>query len=269
MQIVELHFSTEPKCDYARIKSRAEAILGEDLGSPDAAAAKNAFLLFHKQYPLKLKDAEVAPQTAILRADKPIRVDDYRDEIQQSWRFRECADTLALSRHTILVTEMMAQQLPTGDRVRLFHGVLQVVIEVTKPIALVFKHTQQVVRPAEYLECADDAPIFRPGSMNVRFFNIANSAGDMLMDTRGLSEIGLHDLQCHFQGLAPNDVSRLLFNSAIYLFENGPVIESGNTIAGIDEGSKWVCQFENALVGPEREVLDLNPGAPFAAGGRQ
>ncbi len=89
------------------------------------------------------------------------------------------------------------------------------------------------------------------------------------MDTRGLSEIGLHDLQCHFHDLDPNDVSGVLFNTAVYIFENGPVIESGNTVAGFKRGSKWACQFENALVPPEREVLDLNPGAPFAAGNRE
>lgn len=268
MQIVELHFPAEPKCDYSAIKRRAESILGEELDSPDASSAKDAFLLFHKHHPIQLKDAVIAPQTALLRANKAIKLDGYANEIQQSWGFRDCSTVLATSKHTTLVTEMMARPLPPTDRVHLFHGVLQAVTEITKPIALVFKHSQQVVRPQAYLDRVTEAPILRPGSLNVRFFNISDSSGDMLMDTRGLSEIGLHDLQCHFRGLDPNDVSSLLFNTAVYLFENGPVIESGNTVAGVDEGSKWECQFENALVAPEREVLDLNPGPPFAAGGR-
>lgn len=268
MQIVELHFAAEPQCDYLAIKSRAEALLDEQLDAPDAGSAKDAFLFFHKQHPIQLKDSVIAPQTALLRASKPINIDGYADDIQQSWGFRDCTPVLSTSRHTILVTEMMARTLPALDRVHLFHGVLQAVLELTRPIALVFKHSQQVVQPQAYLDNASDAPILRPGSLNVRFFNISNSSGDMLMDTRGLSEIGLHDLQCHFCDLDPNEVSALLFNTAVYLFDNGPVIESGNTVAGIGEGSKWVCQFENALVPPEREVLDLNPGPPHAAGGR-
>jgi hypothetical protein len=268
MQIVELHFRADPKCDYSTIKLRAESILGEELDSPDASSAKDAFLLFHKHHPVQLKDAVIAPQTALFRANKPITLGDYSDDIQQSWGYRDCSAVLATSRHTLLVTEMMARPLPATERVHLFHGVLQAVIEITKPIALVFKHSQQVVRPQSYLDSVKDEPILRPGSLNVRFFNISNSSGDMLMDTRGLSEIGLHDLQCHFRDLDPNDVSGLLFNTAIYLFENGPVIESGNTVAGVEEGSKWKCQFENALVAPEREVLDLNPGPKFAAGNR-
>lgn len=268
IQIVELHFASEPKCDYIAIKSRAETLLAAELDMSDPGSAKDAFLFFHKQHPIQLKDAVIAPQTALLRASKPVNIDAYADDIQQSWGFRDCAAVLSTSNHTLLVTEMMARALPAHDRVHLFHGMLQAVIELTKPIALVFKHSQQVVQPQAYLKSVGDAPILRPGSLNVRFFNIANSSGDMLMDTRGLSEIGLDDLQCHFRDLNPNEVSTVLFNTAIYLFENGPVIESGNTVAGIGEKSKWICQFENALVPPEREVLDLNPGPPHAAGGR-
>lgn len=268
MQIVELHFSTEPKCDYAAIKSRAEEILGEELGSPDLSSAKDTLLLIHKTHPIELKDAVIAPQTVLLRANKPIQLEGYSDDIQQSWGFRDCSSMLSQSKHTILVMEMMAMSLSPVDRVRVFHGVLQAVIELTVPIALVFKHSQQVVRPKAYLDHVEVAPILRPGSLNVRFFNISNSDGEMLMDTRGLSELGLHDLQCHYRDLDPNEVSKLLFNTGVYVFENGPVIESGNTVAGIEEGQKWKCHFENALVSPEREVLDLDPGPPYAAGGR-
>lgn len=269
MQLVELHYSVAPNCDLSAIKSRVEAILGEEVDTPDMRSAKQAFLIFHKQHPVQLKDAVVAPQTALLLADRPIDLDRYADAIQQSWGFRDCASLLSTSKHTVLVSEMMAQALPPNERVYLFHGVLQAVIELTKPIALVFMHSQQVVRPQAYLDCVSDAPILRPGSLNVRFFNISNSSGDMLMDSRGLSEVGLHDVQCHFRDLDPSAVSSVLFNTAVYIFENGAVIESGNTVAGIEDGAKWVCQFENALVPPEREVLDLNPGSPHAAGGRE
>ena len=89
------------------------------------------------------------------------------------------------------------------------------------------------------------------------------------MDTRGLNEIGLHDLQCHFRSaLEPNDVTLVLYNTANYIYEKGPVIESGNTIQGNSPESKWVCQFEDSLLEPKRVVLDINPGRPFAGGNR-
>ena len=133
---------------------------------------------------------------------------------------------------------------------------------------MVCHHSQQVIRTQDYLDSLGDAPVVRPGTLNVRFFRINDSGGDMLMDTRGLSELGLPDLQCHYRGMDPGDISRVLYNTAIYLVENGPVIESGHTVQGIEPGSRWKCQQEDALIAPERTVLDLNPGPPHAAGNR-
>jgi hypothetical protein len=268
LQITELHFRRTPACDYAVVKARAQEILESDLDSPDPREADKAFLIVHKGHPVKYTDAEVPAQTAILAADQPPQLEAYRQDIQQSWRCRRAEELLRGCKETRVVTEMMARLLPPQDRVALFHGVLRAMIEVTSPDALVFKHSQQVIEPADYLAACGEDPIFRPGSLNVRFFNISNSDGDMVMDTRGLAEIGLHDLQCHFRNLDPTEVARVLFNAAVYIFEKGPVIESGQTVAGIEPNSKWRCQFENALLGPKREVMDLNPGKPYAAGNR-
>lgn len=268
MQITELHFRRSPVCDYAAVKRRAQEILESDFDSSDPSESDKAFLIFHKGHTVKYTDAEVPAQTAILATDQPPQLEAYRQDLQQSWRCRHAEDLLRGCKEARLVTEMMARLLPPQDRVSLFHGVLRAMIEVTSPDALVFKHSQQVVEPADYLAACDNDPILRPGALNVRFFKISNSEGDMLMDTRGLAEIGLHDLQCHFRDLEPEAVANVLFNTAVYIFENGPVIESGQTVAGIEPHSKWRCQFENSLLDPEREVLDLNPGNPHAAGKR-
>lgn len=46
------------------------------------------------------------------------------------------------------------------------------------------------------------------------------------------------------------------------------VIEDGNTIAGVDGDEHWRCQDEDALIAPERLVIDIVPGEPYAAGRR-
>ena len=268
MQIAELLYYRRPTCDFAAVKARTQEILESDVDSPDPREADKAFLIFHKQHTIKYSDAEVPAQTAIFATDEPPQLEAYRQDIQQSWRCNSAEDLLRGAKETRLVTEMMARSLSPQDRVSLFHGVLRSMIEVTSPDALVFKHSQQVIAPADYLAACQKDPIFRPGSLNVRFFNISNSDGDMLMDTRGLEEIGLHDLQCHFHDLEPDEVSRVLFNTAIYIFKKGPVIESGQTVAGIQPDSRWSCQFESSLLEPKREVLDVNPGKPYAAGKR-
>ena len=266
--MVELHFRRRPKCDHAAVKARAQEILESELDCPDPAAADKAFLIVHKNHPVKYTDGQVAAQTAILPTDQPPHLEAYRQDIQQSWRCRRAEELLRSCTEARLVTEMMARFLSPQDRVSLFHGVLRAMVEVTKPDALVFKHSQQVIEPGDYLAACDQEPIMRPGSLNVRFFNISNSDGEMLMDTRGLAEVGLHDLQCHFRDLAPKEVARVLLDTAVHIFENGSVIGSGQTVAGIEPDSKWRCEFESSLLEPKREVLDLNPGMPYAAGGR-
>lgn len=90
----------------------------------------------------------------------------------------------------------------------------------------------------------------------------------MLMDTLGLAALGLPDLQCHFRSLTPNEVALLLYSLASYVFEHGDVIANGHTVEGIAAGSRWRCRHEVSLVPPEREVIDIDPGDPFAAGSR-
>ncbi|MGD9644928.1 MAG: DUF4261 domain-containing protein [Pirellulales bacterium] len=268
IQLAELHYRYSPQCDCAAVKARAQELLESELDSPGPGKADRGFLIIHKEHAIRFSDGEIPAQTAILGADQPPRLEAYEQELQQSWATPHAKELLRDCRDTRLVTEMMTRSLPPQDRVSLFHGVLRAMIELTNPDAMVCKHSQQVVEPAEYLTACDREPILRPGSLNVRFFNISNSGGDMIMDTRGLTEVGLHDLQCHFRDLGATAVARLLFNTAVYIFENGPVIESGHSVAGIEPDSKWLCQFENSLLEPKREVLDVNPGEPFAAGNR-
>lgn len=268
LQVVELHFESKPECDYVALTSRAEELLGEEVDRSDVRQANKSFIIFHKAHAVEFEEGAVPPQTVLFHASGETKLEAHAEIIQQSWRFPDCEEVLSRSRHTILLTEMMAHSLEPQMRVYLFHAVLEAVVELTKPIGMAFKHSQQIIDPADYLASVDKRPILRPGAVNVRYYTISNSPGDAVMDTRGLTEIGLHDLQCHFRGLSPDDVAAVLFNTAIYIFDQGPVIESGNTIAGIEANSKWVCQFEQALISPDREVLDLNPGAPFAAGER-
>ena len=269
IQTAELLYTSPPSYKTAAIVERAEALVQSSIEMPQSEAVGKALLLFHSKHKIQLKDAVISPQTAILASDKAPEVGDYSEKIQQSWSCNDAAERIASSTSSRLVTEMMARGLEPAERVRLFHGVLQAFVEITKPHAIVFGHTQQIVAPEAYIESCSADPIQRLGALNVRFFSISNSdSGDMLMDTRGLDEIGLHDLQCHFHDLDPNDVSQVLLNTALYVFENGAVIESGQTVAGTEPDSQWPCQFEDSLLEPKREVLDLNPGQPFAAGNR-
>jgi len=105
------------------------------------------------------------------------------------------------------------------------------------------------------------------GAVNVRLFNIANrQAGESLMDTIGLSTLGLPDLQCLFVNLDPNRVAGLLYNIAADIFNEGDVIQDGQTVDGLTASDRWQCRHEESIVAPKREVLDINPGKLYNAG---
>lgn len=270
MQMVQLAFRTEPELDPRAIVERVEELIHSGITLPDGAVNDAAVLFMHAKHQFELSDGPVCGQTAFLRSSDGLEsLAGFADELQQSWDCDEAEELLEGTTTLPLVSELMSRGLEPTARLEIFHGVLQAVVEQTEPSALIFKHSQQIVAPNAYLESCSKPPIVRTGALNVRFFNISGSNGDMLMDTRGLSEIGLHDIQCHFRQLEPGAVARLLFNVGCYIVEQGPVIESGQTIDGLEPDSAWLCQFEDSLVPPERVLLDLNPGADFAAGGRK
>ncbi len=266
LQMTELHYDTKPRLDATAIAARAEEILASGVEAPNLG--EGTLLFSHTKFPVEYEDGTAPAQTAVLEAGRTSDIEKYTNALRQSWHCENAEELLSRSQYTVAVTEMLTRSLDPAERLRLFHGVLQAVVELTSPVALVFLHSQQVVDPQVYLDVADETGLQRPGALNVRFFNIANAEGDMLMDTRGMVEAGLHDLQCHFRDLDPEEVARVLYNTAYYIGENGPVIESGHTIAGIEADSEWECQFEDSLVAPERPVLDLNPGGEAAAGDR-
>ena len=269
IQLAELHYLSAPVYDAGTIAERAESLIQSGIETPEPKEGSDTLLFFHRRYSQKFDVGDVPAQTAILSTDKPTEPEKYLDTIQQSWACEDAGERIQASQASRVVSEMMCRSLEPADRLKLFHGMLQAFVELTNPHAIVFSHSQQIIAPEAYLAACDKPPIHRPGSLNVRFFRITNAGDDdMIMDTRGLEEIGLHDLQCHFRELDPNQVSRVLYNTAVYIAENGAVIEAGHTIAGTQPDSKWECQFEDSMLDPNRVILDLNPGPPFAAGNR-
>ena len=92
------------------------------------------------------------------------------------------------------------------------------------------------------------------------------------IDTVGMSTLFLPDLQYHFHDMDPNWVVNHAYNVASYILKHDNPIEDGETIDGVADGQmsreiQWKCQYEDALIQPPREVLDIHMGN-YASGGR-
>lgn len=209
--------------------------------------------------------------------------------LSQSWTWPQAADALGRCRASVLVTDLMSDGLHHLERLVLFENVLVAVLQAYPCLAIHWQPTQQIVHPREFLTAVEEAGglVFTPGPLNVRLFRFfgpqpttpasapalaaseERATGDVLMDTLGLTALGLTDLQCHFTGLDPQAVARVLFNTGIYLMERGPVIEDGHTVPGIGADEKWPCHRKPSFALPDRIVIDLDPGAPFSARDRR
>lgn len=108
-------------------------------------------------------------------------------------------------------------------------------------------------------------------AVNVRFFNIQGT-NDMMVDSLGMNTLYMPDLQYHFHGFDHNWVINHAYNVLSYIYDNENPIESGDPIDGVVDGAMsrevmWKCQYENALIQPVREVIDICMNE-YASGGR-
>ena len=215
------------------------------------------------------KDRSGVPAQAFLAASKDFSdLAKYETALQQSWDFPDLKDVLFQGRHFLSTFELLARALAFEDRLRLFHALTSALVELTDPIALYSGAADAFFEPRRWLEVQREGYTYY-GFFNVRFFKINNGDDEFLMDTRGLGIFGVPDLQCHFRGLDPDEVSGLLYNTGVYLMREGDVIDDGDTIGGTTEDSRWRCHHEDSLIDPKRVVIDICPEAPYAAGNRQ
>ena len=234
--------------------------------------AEGPLAVLHNDYPVTYSDGPVLPaQTVFLLTDKDPSLDALESALQQTWDFPDAREIVSRATSCGLLTDLMAGPLSPVDRLSAFQRTLDGLLTLVQPLAIHWQASDRLVEPRQYTAGGPRKyPDPQAGPINVRLFRIENAAGDtgdVVMDSRGLDVFGLPDVQCHFRGLEAGPMAGLLYGIAAYLIEKGDVIENGHTVEGLD-GQKWRCQHEAAMVGPDRVVLDINPGAPHAAGNR-
>ncbi|WP_315072158.1 DUF4261 domain-containing protein [uncultured Clostridium sp.] len=192
-----------------------------------------------------------------------------KKSLEQSENFKNKEEIEECS-YRIIVTDIMAIGLEYSKRIEIFQKALYAITELIPCEGIHFQLTEQVMSRDEYLgnnPFNEDYDILF-GILNVRLFNIEGEEDEYLMDTLGLSAIGLCDLQCHFKNLDPNQVIDILYSYGYYIFDNSEVADKLKEIEGIGEMEKWKCEHEVSLAEPKRVVIDINPGREFSGGNR-
>jgi hypothetical protein len=264
--MAELLFDHQPNLTDLRAR------LATSLPESEVIDGNHALMVFHRAHAFLSSDGKsIPPQTIILHPDPKAPPSDTSFALSQTRDWPGAEPAVSRCTHHFLVTELMCRPLTAAARIRLFHDTTAAIIASTSPRAIYAIHADRLVDPASAIRpiptdlAAHDLPLF----FNVRFIRVENSPGDCLIDSRGLAELGLPDLQCHFRGLEPGRVAALLYNLITYGLTHGDCIEDGHTVQGLEPNQRWRCQHESSLLGPRRIVLDINPGPPFAAGNRR
>jgi hypothetical protein len=269
--LMEFLYETPPSFTLNQLANRLQINLPKSkvISKTDDA---ETILIAHENETFELADGQkIHPLTAILRKSQfdPAKI---KNSLDQTWDWPEARMMAANVTYQLAVTEMFARMFTPQFRVKTFREVVSQLVEIAPPLAIHCQHAEKIYQPSKLLLATGSGEISdRMGCfLNVRLFRIEGSPpGDMVMDTRGLAALGLPDLQVHFRKLDPKAIATLLYNTALYIYEKGDCLKNGETIQGLKPDQRWRCQHEEALVKPNRLVIDIDPGDPFAAGGRR
>lgn len=285
--VVELLFDEAPELDVTRFARALEEIVGEQLhvsSEPDGELDEQLGKALGAPVAIQVEGAAGdagEPPSWLLTEPLPLPPSSRQsgplsDALSQSWWWPD-AESAALScRSVVRIADRRMLGLDYQKRLRRMQQVAATAIEAFAPQAVHWVASEQLVEPVMFSRSVrqDEFRSPLPGGFNVRFFRLefdeTKSAQrpqdqEFLMDTRGLTALGLIDLQCHFRGLDPEDVSHVLYSTGNYLFAQGRVIAAGNTVQGPGPRDAWLCRTGDSVGPPPREVIDLDPGFPFAA----
>lgn len=270
--VIQLLFKTSVKMPQ---KERMEAIMQKHLGDTECISYNETLASFPtKKHKVKFSDRTVPPMLNIMIGSfTGSSIDEFKKVQMWDCPEEEREKIFSKCTHQVIGTDMLAAALPALQRAELDMDFLQALLEIFPECAAVYFQNSGKLFTAEKIRKLyyphEDRFIYL--AVNVRFFNIQGTQ-DMLVDTLGMGTLSLPDLQYHFHGINPNKIVDHAYSTALYILKNDNPIHSDDTIDGIIEGTtppeRWKCRYEDSLIQPLREVIDIETGS-HAAGTRE
>ena len=270
------------KCEMPSIQRIAE-VLERHIGKVEAAEpqektakAMNGIALFAAMdHIAKFSDGQGPVQVSIMPCDTfhPDTIDEMKRS--QMWDCMEDRDRiLSECKYCVFANDMLTGALDPLERADFDMDYLEALLELFPTCEAVYSLNTgklilaDTVRNKEFTGLAR----FIHYIVNARFFNISGTS-DSVVDTLGMSLLYIEDMQYHFHDMDPNWVVGHAYTIASYVLATRRSVKDGDTVDGVadngdlDQSIQWKCRYEDALVQPERPVLDVHMGQ-YAAGGR-
>lgn len=255
--VTKLLFVNKPAINADKILAELKKYVDNVEHSQMDSACMFAFPDFRVEF----ADAAGRAQCVVLLPEDKPGVEIPEEAFQQNWHWEEANETAEKCRYELLVTDMMTRTLEYKQRLNLYLNFLVAVIKATNPEVVYAVPGQKLIDPKKLINSWDKpTKEILHALFNVRLFRIeGDDKTDLLMDTVGLNTIGLPDFQVRFSTLDPSNIANLLWNYAYYVYDNGDVIENGNTLEGLVSGSKWKSERIIPAMQPERVVINVLP----------
>lgn len=251
-----LLFFDKPNVDKQKVLKE----LTQYYKSVDCPTEENMFLFFFPEIQVGEKDSSIPAQCTIFLTDESHKVAIEPEGFQQNWHWKESKEIAQKCNYEIIVSDLMTKSLDHKIRLELFMNFIVAVTNATNPQAIYFPTSQKLIEKSNLIESwTGKNKIPLQCLVNFRLFNIQNNNdGSVIMDTIGLHALGLSDFEILFKSFDENLIAQTLWNYANYMYQQGDVIEDGNTLAGLSENSKWKCTRQVSLTTPSRIVISVN-----------
>jgi hypothetical protein len=184
--------------------------------------------------------------------------------LQQTWDWPEAAASMAKVRDAVELS-LTSSGADRHQRLSRMQTVVEAALGLVETTAIHWVASERLVSVPAFRDAMTHGGAPTDAALNVRLFRVGDGrSGEGLMDTRGLAAFGLPDLECHFVGLDPGDVGRLLMAYADYVFDKGDVLHDDAMVRGVRSHEEWECRRSRAKALPDRDVVALVPAAPHA-----
>jgi hypothetical protein len=272
-RLFKIHLLFEEKPNKPDTKTIQEA-LEKKFGKTEIVSGDKALTSFAvNKYSVAYKEGSLPPQVLMMDV-QPFQQDTISElERTQLWDVKNSGEILSNCKYRLIISDMMAAGLEYKERCDLLVGWLEAALSLFPTCTAIWVPSAgKLLTTEQVMNYRVDQDKFIFLYVNVRFFTIQNTE-DMVVDTLGLYAIGLPDVQYHFHHFDPNHVVGHAYNVASYLFNQNAPIKHGETIDGLEGGQisrdvQWPCHYEDSLIQPVREVMDICM-AEYASGKRQ
>jgi len=249
-----LLFDIEPKFNDEHFENEL-LLLFKDFRCSKEVDVENARQYFFNDYMVEYEEGKIPAQCTIYKPDKKdFDLSKFKNSLKQVWHWDNAKETIVNCKYELLVNDLMTRGLDYKIRVELFQKFLVTIVKILKPKAIFFPTSENIVEPNVFISNIY-SKIYLYGLLNFRMFKI--NEDEILFDSLGLYALGLPDFEIQYSNNNSNAILELINSYSYYIYEYGSVIEDGNTVEGIESGSKWICKYNSSLVEPIRNIIKI------------